>query len=202
MGDVLDFAAVLDFWFGELDALGCADAAHVQRWFANDEAFDAACRARFSAEHQAIASGAREAWLETPRGRLAYVIVLDQLSRNMFRGTKAMFAADAQALRAADAGVTRGEDRSLAFDERGFLYMPFMHSEDAGAQARCVALFAALRDEVDGEQRRRAAMSLDFAERHRAIIERFGRFPHRNAILGRESTPEELAFLEQPGSSF
>jgi uncharacterized protein (DUF924 family) len=120
----------------------------------------------------------------------------------MFRGTKAMFAADPQALGAADAGITRGEDRTLAFAERGFLYMPFMHAEDAAAQARCVSLFTALRDEVSGERRRRAELSLDFAEQHRVIIERFGRFPHRNATLGRESTPEELAFLEQPGSSF
>ena len=202
MGDDHDLEAVLDFWFGELDDEGNADKAHIERWFTSDPAFDAECRARFSDLHEAVAAGEREAWLEAPRGRLAYVIVLDQLSRNMFRGTAKMFAYDARSLRAAEAGVAAGEDRRLAFAERGFLYMPLMHAEDAAAQARCVALFEALRDEVSGERRRRAAMSLDFAEQHRAIIERFGRFPHRNATLGRASTPEELAFLEQPGSSF
>jgi uncharacterized protein (DUF924 family) len=202
MADALGFEEVLDFWFGELDAQGAADAAHVARWFAKDEAFDAECRARFGAVHQAIVEGAREAWLETPRGRLAYVIVLDQLSRNMFRGTPRMFAFDAQALDAAAAGVERGDDRALASVERGFLYMPFMHAEDLEAQSRCVALFTALRDEAEGPRRSRLESNLDFAERHRAIIARFGRFPHRNAVLGRASTPEELAFLEEPGSSF
>jgi uncharacterized protein (DUF924 family) len=193
---------VLEFWFGTLDASGFADAAHAQRWWQKDAAFDALISERFGALHEAIARGAHEDWLATPRGRLAYVIVLDQFSRNMFRGSARAFAHDAQALEAAREGVERGDDRSLAYDERGFLYMPLMHSERLEDQERCLALFAALRDASTGSARDRANNSVDFAERHRDIVQRFGRFPHRNQVLGRTSTTEEIEFLREPRSSF
>jgi uncharacterized protein (DUF924 family) len=193
---------VLEFWFGPLSADGRADAAHAQRWWKKDAAFDALIRERFLALYDAVANGEREAWLRSARGALAYVIVLDQFSRNMFRDSPRMFEQDARALRAARAAIDSGFDRQLAFDERGFLYMPLMHSEERATQARCVALFEALRDEEQGEKRERAAGSVDFAKRHRDIVERFGRFPHRNVVLGRTSTPEEMEFLTQPGSSF
>ena len=193
---------VLEFWFGALSATGRADDAHAQRWWKKDAGFDGLIRERFGALHAAVAKGEREAWRETARGALSYVIVLDQFSRNMYRDTPRMFAQDARALQAALAAVDRGFDRQLAFDERGFLYMPLMHSEDRALQDRCVALFAAFRDELAGDERKRAAGSLDYAERHRAIVQRFGRFPHRNALLGRTSTGEEVEFLTQPGSSF
>jgi uncharacterized protein (DUF924 family) len=171
---------VLAFWF--------ADPA---RWWKKDPAFDAEIRARFIPLHEAIDRGEREDWLDTARSALAYVIVLDQFSRNMFRGTARSFASDPRALAAARRGVDRGDDRTLSDDERVFLYMPFMHSEWLDDQDRSCALFLASRH----DQAR-------FAEMHRNIIRRFGRFPHRNAILGRTSTPEEDAFLKQPGSSF
>lgn len=194
--------AVLDFWFGELSADGRADEAHARRWWKKDEAFDALVRKRFLALHAPIERGEREAWREAARGTLAYVIVLDQFSRNMFRGSARMFTSDARALGAALAGIDRGFDRQLAVDERGFLYMPLMHSEDLAMQERCVASFTALRDELAGELRERVAGSLDFARQHRDIVRRFGRFPHRNALLGRSSTADESEFLTRPGSSF
>jgi uncharacterized protein (DUF924 family) len=172
---------VLAFWF-----------AHSSRWFAKDEAFDAEIRQRFLALHDEVERGEHEDWRSTPRGALAYVIVLDQFSRNMFRGTPRSFASDARALAAAHDALSRGFDQALSPEERSFLYMPLMHSEDLADQERCVDLFRALGD----------AYSLGFAVQHRDIIARFGRFPHRNAILGRTSSPEELEFLTQPGSSF
>ena len=172
---------VLEFWL--------ADPA---RWFRKDPAFDAEIGARFGALHAAIEAGDHEAWRATPRGALAYVIALDQFARNMFRGTPRSFASDPRALTAATASIARGDDAHLTPPERAFLYMPLMHSEDLADQDRCVALFEALG----------IATNLTYAEAHRAVIRRFGRFPHRNAILGRASTPEEIAFLAEPGSSF
>lgn len=194
--------ALLSLWFGPPGPDGRADDAHRRRWFVKDEAFDAELRERFLADHAAIVARRREDWLATPRGRLAYVIVLDQLSRNMFRGTAGMFAHDAQARAAAIAGIDRGDDAHLHPDARGFLYMPLMHSEQLADQDRCVALYTALRDAAEPAHRAGAESSLKFAVMHRDIIARFGRFPHRNALLGRASTPGEEAFLKEPGSSF
>jgi uncharacterized protein (DUF924 family) len=171
---------VLAFWF--------ADPARAWR---KDPAFDAEVRDRFGALHAEVDGGAHEAWRETARGALAYVIVLDQLSRNMHRGTARMFACDGRALAAARDAVDRGLDGELPADQRAFLYMPFMHAEDLAAQDRAVALFEALGGNM-----------ASYAVRHRDIVRRFGRFPHRNEALGRASTEDELAFLTQPGSSF
>ncbi|MCC7536395.1 MAG: DUF924 domain-containing protein [Deltaproteobacteria bacterium] len=173
---------VLEFWFG-------LDPA---RWWKKDPAFDAEVRSRFADLHAAVERGEHEGWRATPRGALAYVIALDQLSRNMFRGEARSFASDARALEAARDAVAQGFDAALPPTERPFLYMPLMHSESLEDQERCVALFRALGSEGQ----------LRFAEQHRDIVARFGRFPHRNAILGRDSTPAELEFLTQPGSSF
>lgn len=197
-----DYERVLDFWLGELDAIGRASAETRKRWWKKDEAFDQEIRERFAADHAAIEAGEREAWLASPRGRLAYVIVLDQFSRNMFRETPRMFASDPRAERVALEGVERGDDRVLALDARVFLYMPLMHSERLVMQERSVALFAALRDGLEGEAREHVAGNVDYAVRHRDIVARFGRFPHRNRLLGRESTEVEKAFLKEPGSSF
>jgi uncharacterized protein (DUF924 family) len=193
---------VLEFWLGELDELGRADAAQASRWFTKDQALDEEMRRRFRALHRAVAVGDRDAWLGSPRGRLAYVIVLDQFSRNMFRGTPEMFATDDKARAAAVAGLDAGLDRELGVAERMFLYMPLMHSEALADQERCVALFSAFLDEAPAAAKDEIANALKFAKAHRDIVARFGRFPHRNATLGRQSTDEELAFLAQPGSSF
>lgn len=198
----MDPERILSFWFGELDAEGLATADVQRRWFTKDEAFDAHLRDEYLADHRAIVAEEREHWLVDPRGRLAYVIVLDQFSRNMFRGTAAMFATDPQALRAAKGGIVKGADRALQPAERQFLYMPFMHSEALADQKRCIELFTGLRDESEGKVRDMAEYSLRYSVQHHDIIERFGRFPHRNAILERPSTPEETKFLEGPNSGF
>jgi uncharacterized protein (DUF924 family) len=174
---------VLRFWFEE-----CSP----QQWFKKDDAFDALLRQRFLTLHGEIAATPTAALTADPRTALAAVLVLDQFSRNMFRGTPKAFASDDKALAIAEAAVARGFDAGLSTPERQFFYLPFEHCESAEAQARCVALFSALGDPE----------LTKWAEAHKVIIDRFGRFPHRNAILGRASTPEELAFLLESGSSF
>ena len=174
--------AVLRFWFEETTK---------EQWFKRDDAFDEALRQRFLSVHASVAALPLEACLADAGTLLAATIVLDQFSRNMFRGTPAAFALDAKALAIAQAAIVRGFDASLPETRRQFFYLPFEHAEDAGAQARSVALFAPLGEDY-----------LRWAEAHKVIIDRFGRFPHRNAVLGRTSTPEEIEFLEGPGSSF
>jgi uncharacterized protein (DUF924 family) len=196
------FLPVLQLWFGDLDELGRADAVHARRWFMKDDAFDREITDKFADTFAEIRAGRREQWLDDPRGRLAYVIVLDQFSRNMFRGTPRMFEGDKQALAAAVEGTARGDDALLGVNERSFLYMPFMHSEDLEMQDRSVALFTGLAASAPAELRGGLAAGVDYARRHRDIIARYGRFPHRNAVLGRDSTPDEIQFLAQPGSGF
>lgn len=187
---------VLDFWF-----LPPGDPGHGDKrraWFKKDAAFDAAIAARFGQQIAlAVAGGLREWDLAGPRGALARLIVLDQFTRNAHRGQPASFAGDALALAAAQDLVDSGGDRQLGSLERYFAYMPFEHAEDARMQERAVQLFTAL-----AQQDARCRDGLDYALRHRGVIARFGRFPHRNAILGRASTAEELAFLQQPGARF
>ncbi len=193
---------VLEFWVGPLDALGLASKDQVKKWFAKDPAFDDDVRERFLATFESVLAGELEDWRQTPRGAAAYVIVLDQFSRNMFRDQARMYAGDARAVEAALAAIEQGDDRELAPSVRSFLYMPLMHSEEIEHQDKCVALFEAFNAEAEGEVLNRLGGNLGFAERHRAIVADWGRFPHRNKILGRESTPEEVKFLEGPGSSF
>lgn len=194
-----DARRVLEFWFGELDEHGHAPKTHHVRWKGD---FDKKMRAAFEPVLRAITAGEREAWLSSPRGRLAYVLVLDQLSRNMFRGTAEEFAHDARALRAALDGIARGDDAKLAPDERLFFYTPLLHSEDLDVQERGVALFRALASSVRAAERARFEEHAREAEAHRDIIQRFGRFPHRNPILDRTSTAEELEFLTEPDTAF
>lgn len=203
MENLNDPEDVLSFWFGELDEHGRASAEHQVRWWQKDAAFDRALNERFGGLHAVLLSGAGDhyaRWRSAPRSLLAYVIVLDQFSRNLFRGTAGMFAADERALAAAFEGIALGYDRALPRDMRTFLYMPLMHSERVEVQRRCVELFSRLAEET-GEGTGPNS-SVDFAIRHLEIVERFGRLPHRNALLGRPSTEEELEFLKQPNSSF
>ena len=197
-----EFAPVLQFWFGDVDELGRSDARHSRRWFTADGAFDREVADRFGETYADVRAGGRDAWLDDPRGRVAFVIVLDQFPRNMFRGTGRMFEGDRQALAAASEGVARHHDQQLSANERSFLYMPFMHSEELAMQDRSVALFTALAAGAPPALRASLQGSVRYAERHREIIARYGRFPHRNALLGRESTPEENAYIAQPGSGF
>ena len=196
------FVPILQFWFGDVDQLGRSDVQHSRRWFMKDEAFDREIADRFGETYADVRGGLREAWLDEPRGRVAYVIVLDQFSRNMFRGKARMFEADRQALAAAVEGVARHDDAQLSVNERSFLYMPYMHSEEIGMQDRSVALFTELAADAPSELRGSLAAGLQYAQKHRETIARFGRFPHRNTVLGRGSTPAELAFIAEPGSGF
>ena len=183
--------AVLEFWFPPA-------GGYRPEWFRKDEAFDAAIRQRFGGDIDAalVGHGPAEA---TDIDLLARIVVLDQFTRNIFRGTPRAFAGDAQALAIATALVGAGRDKNLTPWQRWFAYLPFEHSESLIEQERSVALFAALAREQHSDAFENA---LDYAKRHRDVIARFGRFPHRNAILGRVSTTEEVDFLKQPGSSF
>jgi uncharacterized protein (DUF924 family) len=196
------FVPVLQFWFGDVDSLGRPDAMHSRRWFMKDEAFDREIAERYGETYADVRAGLREAWLDDPRGRVAYVIVLDQFARNMFRGTARAFEGDRQALAAAVEGVARHDDAGLTVNERSFLYMPYMHSEDIDMQERSVALFTELAADAPSELHGSMVAAVQYAEKHREIIARYGRFPHRNTALGRQSTPDEIAFIAQPGTGF
>jgi uncharacterized protein (DUF924 family) len=187
--------AVLDFWFGR-----AGDADYLQSraaWFRKDEAFDAAIRDEFGAVIEAALRGELRPWAGTPESAVAWIVVLDQFPRNAFRGSARMFAGDALALAAARALVATGADRTLPGVMRQFVYLPFEHAEDLGVQHESIRLFAELaRDEP-------ALAGLpEWARKHMEIVARFGRYPHRNALLGRASTAEEIEFLQQPGSGF
>lgn len=193
--------AVLSTWFGPVDAPDYPQR-NDKLWWGKDPAADAELRARFGAALDAAGRGELASWLATPRGHLAVVILLDQLSRNIHRDTAQMYALDDEAVDLVLRGLEAGVDRALAPRERVFFYMPLMHAESVPLQRKCVRLFKGLAAEVAEGERSAYAGNVDFAIRHLDIVERFGRFPHRNAILGRPSTDEEAEFLTQPGSSF
>ena len=178
-------AAVLDFWFSPRAR---------DLWFVKNPAFDQEIRTRFIADYERVAKGTLDGWPGTPAGVLSLVILLDQFPRNMFRGYSQAYATDAAALALAEGGLETRYDQLLGIEGRKFLYMPFMHSEDLDHQRRSVQLFLLLEEE-DGK-------SLKSALKHMRIIERFGRFPHRNETLSRLSTPEEEVFLAKPHSGF
>lgn len=188
---------VLEYWLGPEEERDTPAEAVRQRWWTKDPKFDRALKSRFGGTLEQAGAGALGDWLATPRGRLALVIVLDQFSRNVYRGSAAMYANDERAVALALGGLDQGVDRGLRVSERQFLYMPLMHAENLELQERSVALFRHLAEEAEGQR-----SSYDFAVKHRDIIVRFGRFPHRNGILSRTSTAEELEFLTQPGSGF
>ena len=174
---------VIRFWFEEIDR---------KLWYRKDPAFDRLLETRFSDLHRQASAGELYPWRDTAEGALAEIIILDQFSRNLFRDSPRAFAQDGQALVLAQYAVQRGLDRSMAAERRAFLYMPYMHSESRLIHEQAVRLFS-----QPGLEN-----SLEFEMRHKAIIDRFGRYPHRNAILDRQSTAEELEFLTRPGSSF
>lgn len=193
--DYAPWQAVLDFWFGTPDSevYGLARP----EWFRKSAVFDDEIRSRFGAAHAQALAGELDDWTRTPLGACALIVMLDQFSRNMYRGTAGAFAGDARALAAARRLVEAGEDQRLPTPQhRVFVYLPFEHDESLESQHASLELYEQLAKShgmVD---------NLDYARRHAVIIERFGRYPHRNAALGRASTPEEIAFLKEPGSSF
>lgn len=195
-------ASLLDFWFGPLDADGLPDRERVARWFEGDAAFDAEIRRRFLELVEDALAGGLGAWEATPRQALALVLALDQLPRNLFRGSSRAFSGDARALVLARQVVAAGWAERLLPVERTFLYLPFEHAEVLTEQERCCALFRELADGCAAASRPLVEAGLAYAERHRVVIERFGRFPARNAALGRPSTRAELAFLAETPTGF
>lgn len=185
---------ILDFWFGQPEQANYGKPRQI--WFIKKPAFDLEVRTRFLTDYEQAAAGKLDDWKNSAQSCLALILLLDQFSRNMFRGTPQAFATDWQALSASQYAVSQGYDRDLLPVQRWFIYCPFEHSENLEHQNQAVALFEQLGDDPD------SADAINYAVRHREVILRFGRFPHRNAILGRVSTPEEEEFLQQPGSSF
>ena len=192
---------VLWFWFGDQGHADVVDKQLQQRWFVKDPAVDREIETRFAALLIPARTGTL-GWQVTPRGRLALILLLDQFSRNIHRGTAEAFAFDPAALTLCLEGLAVGDDRRCGLFERVFCYLPLEHAEDLGCQGRSVELFRSLQAEAPVALRKTFAAFYDYAVRHRDIIARFGRFPHRNAILGRPSSAAELDFLNQPGSSF
>lgn len=196
---------VLRYWFGEADhaaptpeALG----AQLRLWFAQSSATDAFVRAEFGAELDAASSGGLGEWARSPRGRLALIVVCDQFPRNVHRDSPLAFAMDARAVGLTEEGLARGEDASLNVAHRIAFYMPLMHAEDMRRQERSLALYARLHDDAPPVLRPAFAKVYEAAERHHRIVRLFGRYPHRNAVLGRATTPEESEFLSGPDASF
>ncbi len=189
-----EFSDVLDFWFAPPQSR--ERGVNRKAWFRKDERFDAQIRERFLPTVEAASAGKLDAWLSTPYAGLALIIVLDQFPRNVYRGEARSFSSDARALSSARRLVEHHFDVVLGPLERVFAYLPFEHCEDLAVQRRALALFGTL------ERHPQCAESVEYARRHYEIIARFGRFPHRNELLGRASSAEELAFLEQPGSRF
>ncbi len=188
-----DPRAVIEFWY--------APRARAL-WFEKDKAFDEEIRARFGAAVHAAQMGELDSWAVTQMGTLALLILLDQMSRNIHRGQAKAFLGDARALSIANAAISRDLDKGLPFDQRRFFYLPFEHAEDMANQDRSIDLFTRLYEETASADRENAEAQLDYAHRHRDIIKRFGRYPHRNEALGRPSTDDEIAFLKMPGSAF
>ena len=198
---------VLTFWFEGVDdsALIEQKGPPYNKWFVKNPKFDEDIRTRFTALLQEADEGKCSDWEKSPRGTLALIIVFDQFSRNMYHGTRQMFAYDKKALFLSQSAIQQNKDRAFSLIERTFLYMPFMHAEDRAAQELSLLCFGRLVEEskkINPLNTPYFRYSLDYARRHSAIIERFGRFPHRNALLKRPSTLEESAFLQKPGSSF
>jgi len=179
----MNYQDIINFWFKEIDQ---------EKWWVKNTEFDQLIKSRFLNTHTKAANQNLSQWRETPLGRLAEVIVLDQFSRNMFRDTPKSFAYDSLALKLAQEAINSGANKELPPIQQSFLYLPFMHSESKDMHEKAVILFSepGLED------------NLKFEHMHKKIIDKFGRYPHRNAILGRESTTEEIEFLKQPGSSF
>jgi uncharacterized protein (DUF924 family) len=193
------YERILSFWFGDSPTETKERAA---RWWKKDPLFDQEIRAEFEADLLRATRGELDGWLDEPAGAVAYVVLLDQFSRNMYRDTPQAFEQDGRALSATLSGMDRGVDTLLPPVHRYFFYMPMMHAEDRAIQRRSVATFEQLAAEKDSGFDGMLRGAADFARRHCEIVERFGRFPHRNSILERTTTAEESAFLLTPGSSF
>ena len=199
-----EISEVLSFWFGDLREGELPEKEKQMTWWMKSEEFDDLVRQRFEKYVLLAEKGELSHWLKTPLGTVAFIIVIDQFPRNIYRDTPGAFSRDALALSTCLGGIEKGFDQGLHPIHRTFFYLPLMHSESPEIQSLSVEQYSALENEYapHPQIRETLACSTDFAGRHFDIIKRFGRYPHRNAALGRESTPEETEFLKEPGSSF
>jgi uncharacterized protein (DUF924 family) len=193
---------VLEFWFGDTRVSSYPPAERLHLWFEKSEATDRLIEGRFGCDLERAEAGALFDWERFARGRLALIVLLDQFSRNIHRGTPRAFASDDKVLALCLDGIAQKMDTQLTLIERVFFYLPMEHSEDLSIQRCSVQTYKQLIAHAPRERISSFQSFLDYAVKHCEVIERFGRFPHRNAILGRASTPEEIAFLARPGSSF
>ncbi|SHI09916.1 DUF924 family protein [Ferrimonas marina] len=198
----MDINHVIDFWFGRLDSEGLPVEPMNKLWFGASELTDSAIRLHFGKLHRQAVEGELGHWLQSAEGRLALIILLDQFSRNIFRGKAEAFAYDATALALCKQGIELGLDKQLALSQRLFFYMPLQHSEQLEDQLIGVAMLERMMAGLSGPAREQVASTLRFQKAHLEIIERFGRFPHRNAVLGRRESEEERAYLAQGGARF
>ena len=199
MNDTARIQSILNFWFDELDGDGMCSPDQQKLWFNPPPGTDDAIRRRFGTDVEAALAGELDHWADSAAGLVALVLLLDQFTRNIYRGTPAAFSGDASALALADEAVAQGRDSALPAIQRVFLYTPFEHAEDLDAQQRGVRCFERLLEDCPAPARERLAGFQRYMLAHRDVIGLFGRFPHRNVILGRKSTPEELAHLETHG---
>jgi len=195
---------ILNYWFGELKESEAPSSDYYKIWFAKRIEIDQYIKTTFEEDLELAVGGKLKSWENTPRGTLALIILLDQFSRNIYRGTAKAFSQDSLALDVCLRGIEKGFDKRLHPVERLFLYMPLEHSEDLEIQKKSVEYFSVLEKTFTSTPSLVSIISefKNYAEKHYVIIERFGRFPHRNEVLGRESTPQEIEFLKQPGSLF
>lgn len=194
--------AVHRFWFGDVDDWAECARRNNARWFHEGRALDAPVRERFLELVTAAGDGVLDGWLETPRGAMALILALDQFPRHIHRGSAAAFALDGAARRACEAGIGRGHDAALSPVECSFFYLPLEHAEDIAAQERCVSLMEAAARRAEPELGPYMAEAVRYARAHRDIVARFGRFPHRNAVLGRVASAAETDFLQRGGARF
>lgn len=195
-------ATVVDHWFGELNPDGTPGEAALKRWWGKNPTYDAWLTEHFGPVLKQLAAGELEDWQDSPQGTLGYIIVADQMSRNIHRGSGHMYDADPRALAATRRLIDSGAMTQLIPTHRYFALMPLMHAEDLALQQECIERFETEAAGVEGGLHKSFAGGADYARKHAVIVERFGRFPHRNELLGRTSTTEEVAFLKTPGSSF
>ena len=193
---------ILEFWFGTFPDAWSADASRQDMWFKNGAAYDSEIFSTFGADYIRAVEGELDSWSESPRGRLALIILLDQFSRHIHRGSAEAFMQDEKAQKLCIEGISSGDDLNLHPVERSFFYMPLQHAEDLERQNLSVDAFKQLREDVPEQYRQSFEVTLEWAEKHRYVIERFGRFPELNEILGRESTTEEIAFIREGKYSF
>jgi uncharacterized protein (DUF924 family) len=193
---------VLDFWFGSSTDSGAILKEKMKLWFVKDPENDQKMKSIFGYDVEKGSHGHYDNWSDTPEGRLGLIILLDQFSRNIYRNTPESFANDPKALMLSLEAIDEKIEKSLIPIYQVFYYMPLMHSEEISIQRKCVEMFKQLQSEVDDSLKKTIGGNIDYAIQHMKIVERFHRFPHRNAILGRASTEEEVEFLKEPGSSF